>query len=157
MRKRAIINVKLNLPAPQELVQSLGLDSNGDTQQFHTGNVLNRVKAYMPYLSGSLYKLTVAQTDISKPQIITSAPQAKYLYKGVKMVDAATGKGPAYIKGIGFRYRKDAVLKATRKKLKYTTTKNPKAGPKWDKALVANEKNAIVADLQKYIETRRRK
>lgn len=148
--------VKLDLPSATQLVRSLGLEAGGDVQRFHTQNVLKRVKSYMPYLSGGLYKLTVAQTDIEKPEIVTVAPQAGYLYRGKKMVNAETGKGPANIPGVGFRYRKGTILKATREPLNYTKTKNPKAGPQWDKALVANESDAIVADLQRYIERRKR-
>lgn len=148
--------VKLDLPSAPQLVKSLGLEAGGDVQRFHTENVLKRVKAYMPFREGDLYKLTVIQTDINKPEIVTEAPQAGYLYRGKKMVNAKTGNGPALIPGVGFRYKKGTTLKATRTPLNYTTTKNPKAGPNWDKALVASEGDAIVADLQRYIERRKR-
>ena len=148
--------VKLDLPSATQLVRSLGLEADGDVQRFHTKNVLKRVKAYMPYLSGELYELTVAQTDIDKPEIVTIAPQAGYLYRGKKMVNSKTGKGPANIPGVGLRYRKGTILKATRTPLNYTKTKNPKAGPQWGKNLVASEGDAITADLQQYIERRKR-
>ena len=36
---------------------------------------------------------------------------ARYLYYGVKMVDSITGKGPALIPDVGYRFRKGAKLK----------------------------------------------
>lgn len=149
------IKVKLDLPSATKLIKTKGLGVGGDVQRFHTENVLKRIKRYMPFLSGELYKLTVTQTDVDKPEIITAAPQAGYLYRGKKMVNTKTGKGPALIPGVGYRYRKGTILKATQSPLSYTKTKNPMAGPKWDKTLVANEKGAIVSDLQRYIDRRR--
>lgn len=148
------IKVKLDLPDAKKIIREKGLGVGGDAQRFHTENVLKRVKRYMPFVSGGLYKLTVAQTDINKPEIITSAPQAAYLYRGKKMVNAKTGKGPAFIQGVGYRYRKGTILKATSTPLNYSKVKNPMAGPQWGKALVANEGDAIVADLQRYIDGR---
>lgn len=148
------VRVSLKLKSARELIRELGLDPSGDVQRFHTENVLKRIKRYMPYDSGSLYKLTVAQTDTSKPAIITDAPQAAYLYRGKKMVNAKTGKGPAFIPGVGFRYRRGTILKATNIPLNYSKSKNPMAGPQWEKTLVANEGDAMTADLQRYINGR---
>ena len=119
---------------------------------FHTQNVLRRIKRYMPFLTGATYKITVLQTNIREPYIVTDVPYGKYLYHGKAMVDSKTGMGPCNIPGVGYRYRKGAVLKPTSRPLKYTTTKNPKAGPYWDRALVANEGEALVADLQRFID-----
>ncbi len=149
-----IFKVKLNLPNATEIIRSQGLGEGGDVQRYHTANVLKRIKRYMPDVSGALYKMTVAQTDINKPEIVTVAPQAGYLYRGKKMVNAKTGKGPALIPGVGYRYRYGTILKATSEPLSYTKTKNPMAGPAWDKALIAHEGDAIVADLQGYVDRR---
>ena len=151
-----MIKVRLKLKSVPQVIHRLGLDASGDAQRFHTNNVLKRIKRYMPFVSGSLYKLTVAQTDINKPLIVTAAPQAQYLFLGKKMVNAKTGKGPALIPGVGFRYKRGTVLKPTNIPLNYTKTKNPYAGPRWDKALVANEGKVLVAELQQYIDRRRR-
>lgn len=149
------VKMKLQMDSTSQIVKRLGLDERGDAQAFHTNNVLRRLKKFMPFISGALYKLTVAQTDIRKPEIRTIAPQAKYLWRGKKMVNAKTGKGPAMIPGVGPRYKKGTILKVTGKPLKYTTTKNPQAGPKWDRTLVAEEGNVIVSELQQYIKFRR--
>ena len=144
----------LELNPVEQILKDKGLDPGGDAQKFHTVNVLRRIKRYMPFLSGMTYKVTVAQTDINRPYIITNTPYAKYLFYGKKMVNAKTGKGPRMIPGVGPRYKKGTVLKATAENLEYTK-KNPNAGPRWDKALSAAEGKAMAADLQRYIMFRR--
>ena len=149
------MKIKVTMKSTNEIIRSKGLHESGDVQKFHTNNVLKRIKKFMPYESGDLYKLTVAQTDISKPEIRTIAPQAQYLWRGKKMVNAKTGKGPAMIPGVGPRYKLGTTLKATSTPLNYTHTKNPQAGPKWDRTLVAAEGPVMVAELQQYIKYRR--
>lgn len=148
-------NAKIILPAANQLIRRKGLAQDGRAQMFHTQNCLRRIKRYMPFLSGATYKITVAQTNIRKPEIVTDVPYARYLYYGKAMVNSKTGKGPALIPGVGYRYKKGTILKPTDRDLKYTTTKNPNAGPFWDRALVANEGKALVADLQRYINSGR--
>ena len=119
-----------------------GISPTGDIQRFNTNNVLRRIAKYMPYLSGSLIKLTVAQTDINKPEIVTQGPQARCLYHGKLMRGRKSGS--AYAK-------RGEIKKVTNKNLNYTKTKNPQAGPYWDRALSANEMPALEHDLQDYI------
>lgn len=96
-------------------------------QQFHTKNVLRRIQKYMPYRTGATIKLTIAQTDIHEPYIVTDTVYAKRLFDGM------TAEG---------------------KPLHYTKIKNPQAGSHWDRALVAAEGEALTADLQRYIARR---
>ena len=70
------------------------------------------------------------------------------------MVNAATGKGPAYIPNVGYRYRKGTILKATDRPLTYTTSKNPNAGPYWGRRLMAEEGDAMLQDLKNYVRRR---
>ena len=140
----------LEMNSVNQILKDKGLDPGGDAQAFHTANVLRRIKRYMPFNSGMTYKVTVAQTDIRKPEIVTNTPYAKYLFYGKKMVNAKTGKGPRMIPGIGLRYKKGTVLKETSENLEYCK-KNKDAGPRWDRALVAAEGRAMAADLQRYI------
>ena len=118
------------------ILKDKGLSSNGSVQAFHTNNVLRRMIKYMPYRYGTLIKLTIIQTDINKPEIVTEAPQARYLFYGMKMV----GKAPK---------------KRTNIPLNYTKVKNPQAGPRWDRAVSANEGAALARELQRYINQRR--
>lgn len=120
----------------RRIMKDKGLTSDGSVQAFHTNNVLRRIQKYMPYRYGTLIKLTIVQTDINKPEIVTAAPQAKYLFYGMKMV----GRAPKH---------------ATDIPLRYTKTKNPQAGPRWDRALSINEGAALARELQRYINSRR--
>lgn len=143
---------ELKMKSVQQVLQDKGLDPGGDVQMFHTQNVLRRIIKYMPYKTGMTIKVTVAQTDIRKPRIITNTPYAQYLYRGKRMVNSKTEKGPGYIEGVGYRYRKGTTLKATKDPLHYNKSKNPLAGPYWDRRLKAAEGKAMAADLQRYID-----
>ena len=148
------MKVKLQLPTAAQLIRAKGLAPDGDVQKFHTQNVLKRIKRYMPYVSGATYKITVAQTDISKPKIVTNTPYAKYLFYGKKMIDPKINAS-GFLTPEGWRSRRGSVKVLTAENLKYNKTKNPAAGPRWDRALVAAEGKALVADLQSYIDRRK--
>ena len=124
--------VRLDMIPIRRLLKEKGLAVTGDVQRFHTANVLRRIIKYMPYRTGATIKLTQAQTVISKPEIVTDVPYGKYLYYGKVMVGAPPKR-------------------ATDRDLRYTKTKNPLAGPFWDRALTAAEGTAMVSDLQRYI------
>lgn len=145
------ITVKMN-PTSQ-IIKRLGLDPSGDVQKFHTANVLRRIKRYMPARPGSgiTYKLTVAQTDINKPEIVTETPYAEYLFRGEKMIDPKINAS-GFMTPDGWRSRSNCVKVRTGKPLRYTKKPNPRAGPRWDKALSAAEGKAMAADLQRYID-----
>lgn len=128
--------VTLRMNDINRILRDKGLNSNGSVQAFHTNNVLRRIIKYMPYRTGMTIKKTIIDTDINEPHIVTNVPYAKYLYYGKVMV----GAPPKQVTGIP---------------LQYTTTKNPNAGPYWDRALVAAEGDALRADLQRYIDRRR--
>lgn len=147
-------SVKVNSHPVEEILRRKGLDVNGDVQQFHTANVLRRIVRYMPYRTGATIKLTQAQSPVSQPEINTFVPYARYLHEGKVMVNAATGKGPGVIPGVGPRWRRGTQLKATDRPLKYTTTKNPEAGPRWGERLKAAEHDAMLNDLKDYVKWR---
>lgn len=124
--------ITLDMKPVNQILKAKGLTAGGDVQRFHTQNVLRRIQKYMPYRTGATIKLTIAQTDINKPQIITDVPYGKYLYYGKAM----EGNPPKRV---------------TDRDLQYTTTKNPQAGPYWDRALVAAEGAKLTSELQNYI------
>lgn len=131
----------LEMNSLQRILKDKGLDPGGDVQMFHTQNVLRRILKYMPMQSGMTAKVTVAQTDIRQPKIITDTPYARFLYHGKVMVSDVTGSPWA---------RKGETKHVINKKLDFTK-KNKTSGPYWDKALVAAEGNKLRADLQAYI------
>ena len=144
----------LSMKEANEIIKAKGLDPGGDVQAFHTQNVLRRIKKYMPFVFGALYKITVIQTDIHKPEIVTDAPQAKYLFRGMKMIDPKTGVG-GFMTPNGWRSRKGCTKVLTTTPLQYTKTRNPQAGPRWDKAVSINEGPAMAADLQRFSNRRK--
>lgn len=143
--------IQVNMKPVNQIMQQLGVSRGGDVQKFHTANVIRRIQKFMPYRAGMLIKNMITQSPIEEPFVNIDAPQARYLYYGKAMVDAKTGKGPANIPGVGYRFRENAVLKATDRDLHYTTTKNPQAGPFWDRRLIAAEGDAMQQDLQNYV------
>ena len=144
----------LEMHSVAQILRDKGLDATGDVQQFHTANVLRRITKYMPFLSGMLVKLTIAQTVISRPEIVTDAPEAHYLFVGKVMVDPKTGVA-GFMTPEGWRSRKGCKKVRTSRDLKYTKTKNTRAGPRWDLALSNREGKAMAADAQRYIERKR--
>ena len=127
------MKVKLKMNPVNQIIRDKGLNASGNVQKFHTQNVLRRIQRYMPCRTGAAIKMMIAQTNISKPEIVLDVPYAKYLFYGKVMV----GKAPKKVTSID---------------LNYTKTKNTKAGKRWDLALSAAEGKQMAADLQRYIE-----
>jgi len=148
------MKVKVDMPSAEQLIRRLGLDKDGAVQRFHTMNVNRRIGKFMPHLTGALE--TKKKHLRGNTEVEISGPYAGYQYMGKVMVNAKTGKGPALIPGIGYRYRRGTVLKVTERNLEYTKTHNPQAGPKWDRALVAAEGKLLEAELQAYVNRRKR-
>lgn len=147
------MKVKLQLPSAAKIIRSKGLGADGAVQMFHTQNVLRRIKKYMPFRTGAMYKITVAQTDIRKPEIVTDTPGANYLFRGKVMVDPKINAA-GFMTPEGWRSRKGCVKVLTDRDLEFFRGKNPQAGARWDKALSANEGKAMEADLQRFIDRR---
>lgn len=143
----------LELKSANEIIRSKGIDKAGDVQQFHTANVLRRIKKYMPFVSGATYKITAIQTVLSKPEIVTDTPYAQYLFRGKKMIDPQTGVA-GFLTPEGWRSRKGCQKILTNVDLNYNKSKNSAAGPRWDRALTAAEGKAMAADLQRYLNRR---
>ena len=117
-----------------QIIQSKGLDSNGDVQKQLTFEVNRRIGRYMPHLTGVLE--TKLKHVISDAQIKVEGPYARYQYYGVAM----GGSPPKHTTG---------------RPLNYTKTFNPKAGPFWDRRLMQDEGPQIAEDLQRFIHSRR--
>lgn len=135
----------LEMHSVGQILKDKGLDESGDVQQFHTQNVLRRIIKYMPYQTGMTIKITVAQTDLRKPLIVTDTPSARFLFNGKLMVSDVTGSAWA---------RKGEAKHVVNQPLSYNKTKNPQAGPRWDLAVSAAEGGAMAADLQRYLNRR---
>ena len=143
----------LEMNSVGKILKDKGLNETGDVQQFHTANVLRRIKRYMPFVSGMTYKVTVAQTDIKKPEIVTDTPYAKYLFNGKVMIDPKLGVA-GFMTPEGWRSRKFCRKVVTNRDLNYSRRKNQKAGPRWDVAVSTNEGAAMAADMQRFVNRR---
>lgn len=142
--------VKVEMQPIQQILKNHGLDSNGRVQLYVTNMISRRMTRYMPFQSG------VLATDLkfvkSPTEIEVEGPYARYQYYGKVMVNSVTGKGPRYIPNVGLRYKKWTVLRVTDRDLEYDKTKNPDAGPFWDRALLAKEKSQMIQEVQNYID-----
>lgn len=141
--------IKVEMKPIATILTRLGVNKTGDVQMQLTRIINKRITRYMPLRSGAL--ATKLKYIKSHTEIVVNAPNARYQYYGKVMVNSKTGKGPALIPGVGFRYRKGTTLKVTNRDLEYDTTKNTRAGPFWDKRMMAAEKGAIVSDIQAYV------
>lgn len=144
------VKVNYSQKSIADVLAQVGLNDDGSLQVFHTNNVLKRMVKYMPAQSGALMKLTVAQTDITKPYIVTDAPQARYLFYGMLMVDPETKKGAFYNSSYGFWSRPGVAKELTDTPLNFDKSINAKAGPRWDLAVTANEMPIMIEELQSY-------
>lgn len=144
--------IKVEMKPVDTILTRLGVDKNGNVQMQVTRIINNRITKYMPFRTGVLS--TKSKRIKSPTEIEVAAPYALYMYYGKVMVNSKTGKGPAFIPGVGYRYRKGTVLKATERDLNYDLTKHPKAGPFWDRRMMASEAAQIAHDIQVYVNRR---
>lgn len=144
--------IKVEMKPVDTILTRLGVDKNGDVQMQVTRIINNRITKYMPFRTGVLS--TKSKRIKSPTEIEVAAPYALYMYYGKVMVNSKTGKGPAFIPGVGYRYRKGTVLKAIERDLNYDLTKHPKAGPFWDRRMMASEAAQIAYDIQVYVNRR---
>lgn len=122
--------IKVEMKPVNAIVNRLGLGKRGGVQLFLTNTVNRRITRYMPYRTGAL--ATKSKYIKSPTEIEVVSPYARYQYYGKVMV----GRPPKT---------------ATDKDLVYTKTKNPRAGPFWDRALMAAEGRQIAAEVQGYV------
>lgn len=122
--------VRVEMKPVNTILTNLGVDKNGGVQQFVTNTINKRITRYMPYRTGVLAtKLKIIK---SPTEIEILGPYARYQYYGKVMV----GSAPKTVTDIDLQYDK---------------TKNPQAGPFWDRRMMAAEGDAIAADVQDYI------
>lgn len=114
-------------------LRRLGLSNDGDVQKQLTNIVNKRITRYMPFRTGMLSG--PSKRIVSSTAIEITAPYARYQYFGKAM----EGRAPKIV---------------TERDLNYDKTKNPLAGPYWDRRLIAAEGKAIVSDLQRYVDRR---
>ena len=141
--------LRIKMSSPQQIIRGLGIGKDGDVQRFYTSCVSKRMTRYMP--AGAQAVLSTKLKFLkSSTEILVMGPYAKYQYFGKVMVNAATGKGPALIPGIGYRYRTGTILKRTNRNLNYSKFYNKDAGPYWDRRMLQKEQSALEREVQAY-------
>ena len=127
--------IKVEMKPVNTILTRLGVNKTGNVQRFVTSTINRRITRYMPFRAGVL--ATKLKYIKSPTEIEVLGPYARYQYYGKVMV----GKAPKTV---------------TDRDLKYDKTENPQAGPFWDKRLMAAEGRQIAAEVQKYVDRRKR-
>ena len=129
-----MIRVRVKMKPVNTILTRMGVKPDGDVQMFVTNTVNRRITRYMPFRSGAL--ATKLKHIKSATEIEVLGPYARYQYYGKVM------EGPA-------------PKAVTDRDLKYDKTKNPLAGPFWDRHLMNNEGAQIAADVRRYVSGRK--
>ena len=90
-----------------------------------------------PYVPADTLSLD-NRTYVIGNNIVYPGPYARYLFYGMRMVNAKTGKGPRYIPNVGWRWPKGATLRATNTPLHISTAVHEKATSHWINASIAH-------------------
>ena len=138
------VKVKVKMKPVAQIIKDHGLDRDGDVQKQWTNMVWRRMPRYMPFRSGVLAE---KQFRITSPTTIEAMTKyAHFQYAGKVWIDPITGStlAPKYGKKV-----------PTFRNLQYdTTAKHDRAGPLWDKRLIAAEGDAMLEDMRTYIRDR---
>ena len=129
-----MIRVRVKMKPVNTILTRMGVKPDGDVQMFVTNTVNRRITRYMPFRSGALS--TKLKHIKSATEIEVLGPYARYQYYGKVM----EGPAPKVV---------------TDRDLKYDKTKNPLAGPFWDRRLIANEGAQIAGEVRRYVSGRK--
>ena len=129
-----MIRVRVKMKPVNTILTRMGVKPDGDVQMFVTNTVNRRITRYMPFRSGAL--ATKLKHIKSATEIEVLGPYARYQYYGKAM----DGPAPKLL---------------TDRDLKYDKTKNPLAGPFWDRRMIANEGAQIADEARRYVSGRK--
>lgn len=129
-----MIRVRVKMKPVNTILTRMGVKPDGDVQMFVTNTVNRRITRYMPFRSGAL--ATKLKHIKSATEIEVLGPYARYQYYGKAM----EGPAPKVV---------------TDRDLKYDKTKNPLAGPFWDRRMIANEGAQIADEARRYVSGRK--
>lgn len=116
----ARLHMRVSLPQVGTVARRLGVSEDGEVQKAVTREVLGRIKAYMPKKTGELSEGKTRMESSAK--ITVDGPYARAQFFGV------TSDGAPF---------------------EYDTSRNPKAGPHWDRRLASEEGRAIAAKVER--------
>lgn len=145
--------VRVDMKPVKQIMRRLGINSQGDVQKQATKMVWHRITRYMPFRSGALStKLKIIE---SPTEIKVLGPYAHYQYCGKVWAYPDTGRA-GHLTENGWRSNPKKLKVETDRDLSYegSREKNPRAGPFWDRALMAAEGAQMQAELQAYVNRR---
>ena len=124
--------VKIKLKPTSAIILKLGLDANGDVQQFFTNTCALHMDKYVPFDTGALARTTVINGNINTGNVFQNAivynqEYARYVYYGISR------------SGLPMNYQKE---------------KHPEANSYWDKRMWSAEKDIVVKEVQNYLDKR---
>lgn len=125
--------IKIDTRSIAALTRRLGSQQLAQRAQIAMTRAVDKnIGRYMAYRTGTMSGKQ--KRMISPTQILVDTNYAHFQYTGIVWIDPNTGStwAPKYGRKV-----------PTSRKLTYDTSKNAKAGPYWDKALMANESAAI--------------
>lgn len=126
-------NFKLKLNPISKIEKDHGLDKGGKVTTFLRDTCDKYMDAYIPMQSGMLKNTKVYMDNHS---ITYVSPYAHYMYKGKVAVGPSRPKGvKRKISGIPITYHRGA----------------PKRGAEWDKRMLADKKNTIIKDIERFV------
>lgn len=100
------------------------------TEKKMAWQIMKDTRPFVPAKTMSLNQ----RTYVRGSTIVYPGPYARYLYYGVRMVNAKTGKGPMKIPEVGYRWPKGAVLRPTNTPLHISTAVHKDATSHWMEA-----------------------
>lgn len=145
------IEIKLDMQAIKAIEDATVKSAEVAMEQVKS-DVINTVPLDQGGLQNSIYVDVREQEDGTHVFLDHDCLYARYLYYGNKMVDADTGKGPAFIENVGYRFRQGAKLKVKQpiEKLKF---KNGRTDHWLEPYITGNKKdlakNEFVAEFKK--------
>ena len=146
--------IKVEMQPVNRIVTRLGVNPQGDVQMQLTRIINKRITKYMPFRSGVLAtKLKIIK---SPTEIEVLGPYARVMYYGRVMEDPK-------LRAAGFRdadgqwkSRRGVPKVVSDRMFDYDTSKHALAGPLWDRRMMANEGTAIAAEIQEYVNRRKK-
>ena len=147
--------IKVEMQPVNRIVTKLGINPSGDVQMQVTRIINQRITKYMPFRSGAL--ATKLKLIKSPTEIEVLGPYARTMYNGEVMVDPVTGAAGFRTADGQWRSRRGVAKVPSGRPFNYDTTKNPQAGPFWDRRMMAAEGSAIRNEVQQYVNGRGKK
>lgn len=139
----------ITLKPPNVIKARLGIQPGGSAHAFFTHTCRLYMETYVPY-SGDTGRIHLRENVNETVDTITyEMPYARYIYYGKKMV-MSNGKSAYYSPDYGFWSKKGEKKTLTSEDLVYHT---PGTGPYWDQLMWSAEKENVIAEVQKYVDT----